>query len=301
MFRKVALVLAAPLLVVTACAQEGDGEAAVEVKTGAAAVSALRAAPDAVAEAGAAQFEMVIAGLMRGESFEITATGGIDGEAEQMEMAMDMGAMLEQLAEAEGETLPAGLSEPWQVVADGSTMYMRAPVFEMMGIDGWISLTPEDLGTSSEGMGLGAGAYDFTKTLDSLRGVTGEPDVVGEEEVRGVATTHYRATMDLAEALEQAPDDQREQVEAALEQLGDGEGLSDVEVPVDIWIDADDLPRRMRMDMGSFLGAAGMSGGEMTMTMELFAYGEAVDIEVPSADDVTSLSEAYDDPSASFG
>ena len=78
MFRKAALVLAAPLLVVAACAQEGDGEAAVEVRTGAAAVSALRAAPDAVAEAGTAQFEMVIAGSMRGESFEITATGGID-------------------------------------------------------------------------------------------------------------------------------------------------------------------------------------------------------------------------------
>ena len=109
--------------------------------------------------------------------------------------------------------------------------------------------------------------------------------------MRGVATTHYEATMDLARALEEAPAHQRARLEEMFEQLGGGDDLADVEIPVDVWVDDDDLPRRLRMDMGQVLGAAG-TRGEMTMTMDLFDYGEPVDIEIPSADEVTPFSEA---------
>jgi hypothetical protein len=162
-------------------------------------------------------------------------------------------------------------------------------MFEMMGASGWLSFSPEDLGATDESLGFGAGAYDFTQTLESLRGVSGEPEVVGQEEVRGVETTHYRASMNLAEALEQAPAGQREQLEAAFEQMG---GADEVDLPVDVWIDEDDLPRRLRIEMGSLFAAAGLGDGTMTMTMELFGYGEPVEIEVPPADEVTPLAEA---------
>ena len=85
------------------------------------------------------------------------------------------------------------------------------------------------------------------------------------------------------------PEEQRAQVEAALEQLGD---LGDAEIPVDVWIDGDDLPRRMRMDMGGAVrGPRRARTASMTMTMEFFDYGEPVDIEVPSADEVTPFTE----------
>jgi hypothetical protein len=292
MFRKIALVLAAPLLLIAACANEAD-EQGVQVKTGDAAVSALRAAPDAVAEAGTAQVEVVMAMTMMGDAVEVTASGAVDAAAEQMRMEMDMGALFDQLAASTGEEVPAGLGGTMEMVADGSTFYLRAPMFSMMGVDGWISMTPEDLGTTAEGLGFGAGAYDLTQTLESLRGVAGEPEVVGQEEVRGVDTTHYRATMNLAQALEEAPPEQRERLEVAFEQLGGGDELGDVDVPVDVWIDADDLPRRMRMDMGSVFAAAGLGDGTMTMTMDMFGYGEPVEIEVPSPDEATPIREAF--------
>jgi hypothetical protein len=289
MFRKVALVLAAPLLLVSSCAKEGDAE----VLTGDAAVSALRAAPDAVADAGTASLEVVMEMAMMGESFDITATGVVDADAERMRVEMDMGDLFDQMADSTGQELPPGLTGTMEMLADGSTFYMRAPMFSMLGVDGWISMTPEDLGTTAEALGLGAGAYDFTQMLESLRGVDGEPEVVGQEEVRGVETTHYRASIDLARALAEVPADQRDEVQAAFEQLGGGEDLSEVEMPVDVWIDADDLPRRMRMDMGALFAAAGLGDGSMTMTMDFFDYGEPVDIEVPSPDDVTPASEAF--------
>ncbi len=300
MSRKLALVLSAPLLLTAACADEAD-EGSLEVRTGEAAVSALRAAPDAVADAGTAQVEVVMAMTMMGEDVEITAAGSVDRAAQQMAMEMDMGALFDQIAESTGEDLPEGLGGAFQMVADGATFYMRAPMFEMMGVDGWISMTPEDLGSTAQGLGFGPGAYDFSQTLETLRGVDGDPDVIGEEDVRGVATTHYRASMNLARALEEVPADQRDQVEAAFEQLGGGDDLDEVDIPVDVWVDADDLPRRMRIDMGSLLGAPGMGEGGATMTMEMFGYGEPVDIDVPSADEVVPIEEALSGLGAGFG
>jgi len=299
MFRKLAALAAVPLLV-AACADEADS--ALEVKTGDAAVSALRAAPEAVADAGTARMELVMAMTVEGKDLEMVATGVVDSAAQRVQMEMDMGALFEELAAGTDEELPLGIDEPWELVGDGSTMYLRAPVFQMLGVDGWLSMTPEDMGATAGSMGLGSGSFDFTQTLESLRGVTGEPEVVGEdEEVRGVPTTHYRATMDLEEALAQAPAEQRERLEAAFEQIGSSGELGDADVPVDVWIDEDDLPRRVRVEMDSMFAALGLGDGAMTMTMEYFDYGDDVSIEVPPADEVTPLSEALGGLGAGLG
>ena len=121
-----------------------------------------------------------------------------------------------------------------EVVVDGDTVYMRSSLFEMFaGTTGWLSMSAEDLGADAGGLGLGATTSDPTKILESLRGVTGEPEVVGQEDVHGVDTTHYRATMSLAEALADVPESQRAEVEAALEQLGRGRRRRDARRRVD--------------------------------------------------------------------
>jgi len=287
MLRKLAPALIVPLLAVTACATEAD-DGAVEVRTGPEAVLALRAAPDVVTDAGTASFELVMEMSAEGESFAITATGAYDATNGRMSMEMDMGAMFEDLAASTGESIPAGLDEPMRMVVDGATIYMRAPMLGSLGAgDGWLSYTPEDLGLTSEALGLGAGTYDPSSYLESLRGVTGEPEVIGTEVVRGVETTHYRATMDLATALASVPDGrQRDLVEAQLGQLGEGT------IPLDVWVDADGLPRRMEIDMGEMFSSMGL-GAETSavMTMEYFDYGQPVDIQVPSPDEVTPISE----------
>jgi hypothetical protein len=159
-------------------------------------------------------------------------------------------------------------------------------MFDLLGRAGWLSLTPEDLGTTADALGLGAGAYDPSSVLESLRGVSGEPTVVGTDVVRGVPTTHYAATVDLADALAQLPEDQRAMVEAQLGKLGDGA------IPIDVWVDDDGLPRRLAMDMGQMLGSLGLGGDvSAVMTMELFDYGVPVDIEVPSPDEVEPMTD----------
>jgi len=284
MIRKLTLALAAPLLLVaTSCASEADN-GAVEVRTGAAATQALQAAPDAVTEAGTASMEMVMEMAIEGRAIEMRATGAMDAEAQQMTMELDMGAMFRGLAEQTGESLPEGLDEPMRVVADGTTMYVQMPFLSALGApSGWLSMDLEELGMGADTLG----AYDLRGTLETLRGATGEPEVVGTEEVRGVETTHYRVTVDLAQALEEAPESAR----AALEQMGGAAGLEGAEMVVDIWIDADGLPRRQSMDMGSMFGAMGMGAASATMTIEYFDFGEPVDIEVPAPEEVTPFTD----------
>ena len=285
MFRKVAVAGAISLLLV-ACANEAEPDE-VSLQTGDAALAALRAGPEAAAEAGTAQFEMVMEMTAMGQSFEITATGAYDKDAQQGSMSMDMGSLFQQLAEA-GEEMPDIGDGTMTMVFDGDTAYVRSPLFDLFtGTSGWISLSMEELGADASQ--LGVGGSDPSALLEGLRGVGGDPEVVGQEDVRGVPTTHYRASMRLSDALADVPESERDEVKAALEQLGD---VETAEVPVDVWIDEDDLPRRMQMDMGALFGAvAGGDDATMTMTLELFGYGDPVDIEIPPADEVTPLSE----------
>jgi hypothetical protein len=289
MFRKIAVLVSTPLLLAAACASEGDGDA-VQVNTAEAAISSLQAAPDAVADAGTGKLRMVMEMTVMGEPLELVATGAYDVSAQQMAMSMDMGAMFEQMAAAAGEEIPLELGDGvLEMVADGDTVYMRSSLFEMFaGTRGWLSLRATDLSSDAGSLGLGAAASDPTKILESLRGVTSEPEVVGQEDVDGVETTHYRATLSLADALAEVPESQRAEVEAALGQLG---RVGDAEVPVDVWIDGEGLPRRMTLDMGAAFGAIAGEAVGATMTIELFDYGQPVDIAIPPADEVTPFSD----------
>lgn len=298
MFRKLAPALVAPLLLVIACASQGD-EGAVELKTGAVAIEALRSAPDAAAEAGTAAFEMVVSATGEDQAFEFVATGVFDSDAQQMAMEMDLGAMVGGLAESTGETVPAAFDEPFRFVVDGTTVYLRFPMLDALtGSSDWLSATPEDVGQSADSFGIGNSGYDPSKLLEVLRGVADDVEAAGEDEIRGVPTTRYTATVSLAKALEQAPPDRREQLEAQLDQLGAG----DADIPVEVWVDADGLPRRMTMGFDGLLATAGLGdGASVEISMEFFDYGDPVEIEVPSPDEVTPFTEVLGGFADAFG
>lgn len=288
MLRKLTLALVAPLLVTGACAQEADG---TQVLTGATAVAALRAAPDTAADAGSARFEMTVAFEAPDGSLEIVTTGAYRGD--QLAMEMDLGA-LAGLANPGDEALPDGFDEPMEIVVDGTTAYLRIPMLQALtGTSGWLSATPDELEAAGGSLGVAGASGDPSQLLDTLRGVAGEVEEVGAEEVRGVATTRYRATVDLGQALDQAPEAQREELQAMLDELG-GDVAS---IPVDVWVDADGLARRLVMDFGDLAAQTMGVDGSATLTLELFDYGEDVTIEIPDPSEVTPIGGLLD----SFG
>jgi len=64
-------------------------------------------------------------------------------------------------------------------------------------------------------------------------------------------------------------------------------GLS--EIPVDIWLDANGLVRKLTM-VFSATQSGRSETGEISMTFELWDYGEAVEIELPPASEVVDAS-----------
>lgn len=296
MFRKLALALLAPLLFV-ACATEADQADVITADaSGRDLIATLRSAPDLAAEAGSARFEMVFSIDLPEGATEMRAVGAYSGD--RMRMEMDLGSMLSGLAEASGEALPPGMDEPMEMVIDGDTTYLRMPMLDMLtGTDGWLSATAADLGDAGAAFGLGGTATSPTQILETLRGVADDVEEVGREEIRGVSTTHHRATLDLERVLDSIPKEQRAQME---DQLGSLDGSDAGSVPLDVWIGDDGLPRRIVMAFHN-MGAAMALPGSATMTMELFDYGDDVDVEVPPPSEVTPLADVMPGMGSALG
>jgi hypothetical protein len=80
-------------------------------------------------------------------------------------------------------------------------------------------------------------------------------------------------------------------------------------VPVDVYVDADGHLRRMTMDLdlGSFAGAAGVSGASgvpvptMAMSLDLYDFGAPVKVEAPPADQIISLKDFGQSGGGMFG
>jgi len=288
---RLAAALVAPLLLVAAC---GSDERTVDA--GGEAIARLQAAPDAVEAAGSARLTMTMTMVVEGEEIVIRADGAYAGD--RLMLSMDFASMFEAL---EGEVPPMpGMDEPMTYVLDGTTTYVRAPMLTMLtGTDGWLSISPEDLGADVDGFDLGLGANDPTKVLEALRGVSDEVELVGEEEVRGVETSRYRVVIDLDKAVEAMPEEARAGYREEMAELG----VSDL--PLDVWIGDDGLVYRMSLDLVEMAGDAaseedldGLQEGEMVL--ELYDYGADIQIEVPDPSEVTPFVDVMGGPGA-FG
>jgi hypothetical protein len=175
-----------------------------------------------------------------------------------------------------------------QVIQVGTAMYMR-----MEGlIDTWLKMDYADLlgdAAAQQMMGNANGANPAA-TLEQLRGAADSVEEVGSEDIRGVPTTHYRASIDARKALEE------------LRQFADGalaeeviEAAADMyksPYVVDVWIDADNLVRRISYTLEATENELmpEMSGLKTSMTMDYFDYGKPVDITIPDDSEVTDWS-----------
>ena len=163
-----------------------------------------------------------------------------------------------------------------EMVVDGQTVYMRSP---LMPDAGWLKLDAEELG--SEDM-FGSGQMDPSALLDFLGGADGI-EVAGTEEIRGVETTHFSGTIDLADVVAAIPaGEERDAAEEAIDQLEGQMGA--MEITFDAWVDASGVPWRFSLEFTP----EGLDGS-MTMTFDVTELGGEVEIEVPSPNEVTDL------------
>lgn len=236
-------------------------------------------------EAGSSRvvLELTMTGIAP-EPLTITGEGIQDPEQQLAGFTMD----LSQVAGLTGGGVDLGEIE---MVLDRSTLYMRLPFLEAADLKPWIEVDLEAI-AEQEGLDLPSlqqlGQADPALTFAYLRAASDDTQEVGQEDVRGVETTHYRMTVELARVADLVPEEQREETRAAVQALIEATGLETV--PVDAWIDGDGLIRRMDLGYEDVEVGPGKKG-DMSMSMELYDYGVAVDVELPPSDQVMSFEE----------
>jgi hypothetical protein len=188
-------------------------------------------------------------------------------------------------------TVP-GLASPlrFDAVGDKQTMYMRSTVFtaELPPGDRWLA-TQEGLGNSAQtSLASNSGSEG---QLEMLRAAGGKVEDLGEETVRGVATTRYRGTVDLNRYADMLREEGKATGAHEYEQLVKS---MPAPIPVEAWLDDGGLVRRMRMVM-DIPSAPGAPTVKMDLTMEFFDFGIAPKVDLPTASetfDATPLGRA---------
>jgi hypothetical protein len=181
-------------------------------------------------------------------------------------------------------TFESPMTGTMEMVSDEMTLYMRSDLFRAaLGGKEWMKL---DMKRAMSSFGLdvgGAGQFgqSASEQLRMLRAVSGDVSEEGHEEVSGVDTTHYSATIDLRRYPDVMPEERREAARKGVERLIALTGQS--EMPMEVWIDDDQRVRRMTWQQSMRQGSVEV---KMSITAEYVRFGVPVDIDVPDDADV---------------
>jgi hypothetical protein len=283
------LVLAGSALAFAACGggggdSEGHGAATAGGDT---AASVLAAAATSAADAGSSRVTFTITTQIPQQEAPITFKG--EGEFDYVQQIGKVTYDFSELLAASG--LDAG-NEPAQVIVDKTTFYMKFPLLTGLIPEGkpWIKFDLEAIG-QEQGLDLSQlqqlNQGDPSQILGYLRGA-GTVEDLGTETIDGVETTHYRAIVDLDRVVSQAPAELRPQVQKQIDLLKEQSGIT--ELPIEVWVDADGLPRRVTYSFDLSLTDP-ESKTSTILTMDFADYGLDVTVEPPPASEVTDVTE----------
>jgi len=227
-----------------------------------------------VATAGKSfRFTLSIAFAAQGKSLSLSGKGSYDAPHRLVGMTMRL------------ENAPAGshLDEPTDVVIDSSkgfVEYLRTPLLagHLPAGASWVKI---DVGKLVKKQGVDIAALqqarsaDPSKMLELLR-QSSHSVLIGTEEVGGVTTTHYLATVDLERLAAAQPDAAaRANLRRTIELSGK------TSYPVEVWVDGDGYLRRMRTsEVEPVSGGNGFTS--VTATEELSDFGLTPEVAVPT-------------------
>ena len=178
--------------------------------------------------------DMEMSTTVEGAPMTITTSGSFDtsdSDSPNSHMQMDISGMKVEM-----------------ILVDGEAFIKMA----LLG-DQWMKMDPEDAAemAGTSGPDIGQWTEDYAKNIEKV-------EKIGEEDLDGVAATHYRLTL--------RPE--------ALGELGMKDaGITATGVVFDVWVDGDGFTRKFAMDMDGDVPVA--------MTATLNDINEPVTIEAP--------------------
>ena len=171
-----------------------------------------------------------------------------------------------------------------------SSIYMSSPLLsgKLPGGAHWMKL---NLARVQQGIGLApssltSGGANPTQYLQFLKSAGAKSQIVGHETLRGVASTHYAAKVDLLKAAEAQPGANRSQLREAFQKLTSETGLQSL--PVDVWVDAHGLVRKVSVALS--MDAAGQQV-KTSVQSEFYDFGPTQSITVPADSEVFDMTK----------
>jgi hypothetical protein len=269
-----------------ACSAQPDVVRADAAVKPASAADALKQASDKTTAVTTAKVSVTLdaSGVPGVDNVDLTIDGAVDNQAKRSMFTVDLSKLVASLPSIPTSAISSLLGDgKVEVVTDGGNVYVKlgglASILGATSDTSWVEISGANAATDA-GTSVADGAA-VLKLLESAGGVT----KVGSEQVRGVDTTHYSASLDLATALAQLNADDRAKAEDQLGRVGIDP--SSVTVPVDVWIGNDGLVRRVRIGVqpstGETSSSATAGGTSGTLTVEFYDFGQPAAITVPSA------------------
>jgi len=213
------------------------------------------------------KFSITIGTKLAGSSSTVEGSGTIN----------DRGSEGTASLRVDGKTINEVIAKPYLYVSVPGTADKKVTHGKP-----WVSA---DLSTFSQSYGsssIGAGSSNPTEVLSYLK-AAGTVTRLGEEQVRGVTSTHYHALIDLAHFADSAPAGARAAARRAgklFERISGAKTL-----PMDVWIGAG---RITRIELAYSL-CAPQGRLQETMSMDLYDYGRQPVVAPPPASQVTNI------------
>ncbi|HWH20738.1 MAG TPA: LppX_LprAFG lipoprotein [Solirubrobacterales bacterium] len=156
-----------------------------------------------------------------------------------------------------------GREEKVSAIANGTTSYVSSDSFDSIP-EGkkWVEV---DLSSAASDTGASTanGPKEGLKVLEGVEGA----EKIGQEDIDGVPTTHYRGTFPAAEEV-----------------FGVKVDVSDPQV--DVWIDGQERVRRMQVSLTTDVDGLEGSTATTEMAIDYVSFGRVPKIELPPADEV---------------
>ncbi len=219
-------------------------------------------------------------GLPAGTS--ISGTGWVNEPARETLLTLD-------LSKVPGLSAAGAGNATATIQMQYPTLYMRFPALtnELPAGKTWIKLDL-DAAAKSAGINLSqlssGGGIDPTQYLNYLRASGAQLTTVGPETINGVATTHYRTTIDLSRVVNALPAADRAAAEAGIAQLEKTSGIQTI--PIDVWVDAQ---HRVRREQFTLTVNSPTRPLQISARVDYLSFGPTPPIVPPPASSVLDL------------
>jgi len=158
----------------------------------------------------------------------------------------------------------------------------------------WIAV---DAGSSGVPWGsllgpFGGGGTDPADLLASLTAMSAGVTRLGAATVRGVPVTGYRVRIDPAKAAARVPRWERVGFRGFARSLGPGP------IPVQVWVDGQNLVRRVQVSLHLPGGMGGPAGARVVQATDFYDFGVPVRVTAPPAAKVARMSQVINGASS---